>query len=41
MKIKFISRKQIVDYYLDLINNGIELTEEQKELLCNLTNEND
>lgn len=30
---KFITRQQIIDYYLDLINMGQKLTEEQREIL--------
>lgn len=30
---KFITRQQIIDYYLDLINMGQKLTEEQMEIL--------
>jgi hypothetical protein len=36
-KIKFVSRESIIDYYLDLISEGIKLNEEQYHLLCELS----
>lgn len=33
MDISFVSRQEIVDRYLDRINNGYELSEEEREML--------
>lgn len=38
MVIKFISRKEITDRYLEQINKGTPLTREQKLLLKGLNN---
>jgi hypothetical protein len=36
MQIKTVSRTSIIDFYLDQINKGMELTNEQTELICQL-----
>jgi len=35
---KFVTRQEIIDYYLDLLNEG-ELTEEQMEILKYFSND--
>lgn len=37
MKIKFINRKEVVNSYLDQMNNGTKLTNEQKRIVKNLS----
>lgn len=37
MKIRFIKRQDIVNLFLDRINEGYELTQEEKEFLIDLT----
>lgn len=37
MKLQFISRTKLIDYYLELINDGVTLNEEQYQLLCELS----
>ena len=36
-KIKFVKREDIINFYLDLMNSGKKLTEEQLELLTYLS----
>jgi hypothetical protein len=37
MKIKFVSRTSLINYYLELIADGVKLNEEQYHLLCEIS----
>jgi len=38
MDIRFVRREEVIDIYLDKVNRGYELTEEDKEFLNDMAN---